>query len=162
MPSSRRGVVIDRNKRWNALRDGLRRLRRGYVKVGLLDSGEARQDGKLGNVEIGAIHEFGAPSRGIPRRPFLSGAAEAYRNEIATLKAKLAGRFLDGKLSVLQVLGLLGTAHTAQVKRKLTQGPWEALKAATIAARKRRSVGSERPLVDTGQLRNAINYEVVE
>lgn len=156
-------MVIDRATRWNALRADMKKLRRGYVKVGLLDNGKARESGEqITNVVIGAIHEFGAPSRGIVRRPFLSGAAEAFRNDIAKLKEKLALRIIDGKLTAKNALGLLGESHSAQVKRKMTQGPWEPISEATKAARKRRSKGSNKPLIDTGQLRNAVNYQVVE
>lgn len=123
-----------------------------YVKVGVIGDGA--------NAMIATIHEYGAPEAGIPERSFIRRTFA--NSEVIEQKRKMAAqmmkRILAGKMEVGQALGLLGAYGANAVKRTIDEGTGvpPPLKAATIARK-----GSSRPLVDTGQMRNAITWQVV-
>lgn len=123
-----------------------------YVKVGIIGDGD--------NAMIATIHEYGAPKAGIPERSFIrrTFANEDVIKQKKEMCAKLSKQILAGKMEVGQALGLLGAFGANAVKRTIDDGEGvpPPLKPATIARK-----GSSRPLVDTGQMRNAITWEVV-
>lgn len=143
-----------------------------FVKVGLLGSGAKRDDGALTNVEIGIIHEFGAPEAGIPERSFLRSTAARNRAEYMALLAKLAKKFygeasLDG---MRKALALVGQRASADVKKHITAGePIPPPNTPEVFLRKlkkneegfNRTGLAPRTLVDTGRMVNSISYEVV-
>jgi hypothetical protein len=132
-------------------------------KVGQLASGPHVKVGVIGggrNADIAVIHEYGAPAAGIPERSFIRSTfangqvIEAQKK----LVASLMGKITTNKMEVGQALGLLGAFGADRIKRTIDEGEGvpPPLKPATIARK-----GSSRPLVDTGQMRNSITWEVV-
>ncbi len=113
------------------------------------------------NALIGYVMEYGSPAQNIPARPFLHpGVADA--REGIQLHMKKAGQLaLRGKTDEIgQELEKVGLIAAASVQRKITDGPFEPLKPATLAARRRRGRTGDHPLIDTGQLRRAVTYVV--
>ena len=113
------------------------------------------------NALIGYVMEYGSPAQNIPARPFLHpGVANA--REGIELHMKKAGQLaLRGKQDEIgQELEKVGLIAAASVQKKITDGPFQPLKPATLAARRRRGRTGDRPLIDTGQLRRAITYVV--
>lgn len=149
------GVILDALKRAELVG----RLR---VRVGVLASrggDAAHEGGDLSLVQLAAIHEFGSPAAGIPERSFIRStfhtyAKDALRDKLTVLcKAALSGR-MDPRVAI----DLLGTWAVAEVRRTITAGKVRPpLAPSTIDAK-----GSSKPLVDTGQLVNAIAHEVVD
>jgi hypothetical protein len=133
------------------------------VRVGVLQSkggGETYDEG-LTLVEIAAIHEFGSEAAGVPERSFIRATINQKRTEIIRLQTKLARQIIVGKMEPETALGILGTFVAAEIRRtiveKRTEGPEDQANApSTIAAK-----GSTTPLVDTGRLLNAVQWEVV-
>lgn len=129
-----------------------------HVKVGVIGSqgGKAPHgDSGLSVLEIAAVHEFGAPSVGIPERSFIRRTFNQKQAELAKVCAHLAAEYLAG-LPLEKALGKLGAWGQTAVKKTITEdGVPPPLKPATIARK-----GSSRALVDTGQLLNSITYKV--
>lgn len=148
----------ERDFGWRRIRAAFTALPRGYTKVGL-QTGDQHTDpegAQTSQAQIGAYHEFGTES--IPRRPFMSATLEAKRRDLHDFKQRLLTNVFQGSLGVRQALGLLGQRHEDQVKAAIRKGPWEPNAPATIAAK-----GSSRPLIDTGQMVQAIRHvEVIE
>ena len=113
------------------------------------------------NALIGYVMEYGSPAQNIPARPFLHPGVINARDGIE-LHMKKAGQLaLRGKQDEIgQELEKVGLIAAASVQKKITDGPFQPLKPATLAARRRRGRTGERPLIDTGQLRRAITYIV--
>lgn len=136
-----------------------RSLRGARVKVGVLD--DATKEGHDGGsvemslLEVAAVHEFGAPSAGIPQRSFVRATVDEQRPEIERLQKALAAQVLAGKLDPSAALELLGAKVAAMVQTRIAAGIGPALKPETIARK-----GSSKPLVDTGQLRSSITWKV--
>jgi hypothetical protein len=149
------------------------------VLVGVPEEGDARDEGTIGNASLAYIHDNGAPSVGIPARPFMKpGIAKAQdtinRHLKAAVKASLDGDD-EGCTTSLNRAGL--TAQN-RIRRVINDGEGFApLKRGTLLGRMRKKkrlnktlnksekeeyMESFHPLVDTGALRNSITYVVEE
>lgn len=109
-------------------------------------------------LQIGAIHEFGAPEQHIPERSFLRVPFNTKRAEVNKAIAQQFERIADGRQTVPVGLGKVGVTATNISKgafRSAGYGTWAPLKAATTRAK-----GSGTPLIDTGTLRSSINWAV--
>lgn len=136
----------------------LLRLRKSYVKAGVLGTKGSRP-GQLTNAQLASIHEYGlgtAPARPFVRPPFVVNKASYL--DIIRAGYKAAMRSNDPG-SFRRVLALVGQKMAADIRNYVTQGAGvpPPLSPRTIAAK-----GSSRPLVDTGQMIRAVDYEVVE
>lgn len=138
------------------------------VKVGVLaskggDAVHVSADGEsdgLTLLELAVIHELGSEAANIPERSFIRLTIAALEEEIGEVMAKLARAVVEKGMPIDQALNILGAYIATEIKKTISGGGlvtplWEELKPATIARK-----GSDRPLVDTGQLLNAITWEV--
>lgn len=151
------------DKKYRELLGNLRELEREpKVAVGILaKDGSRNNSSTITNVEIGTIHEFGAPEAGIRERSFLRAGIDENQSELNTMTDKLLGQIVDGKESVSRALGLIGQKAVAVIKNRIADGIAPDLKQKTIDNRKRQfGKSSSKPLVATGQLVNSITYEV--
>lgn len=159
---------------WAKLQRELAKLRKAYVKAGVL--GNAQRVAKGGknakpaggakpaapgitNAALASIHEYGlgnAPARpwiGPPfrakRADYLKRLVKAYKQAVQNANASLVER----------ELGRLGLQMVADIKNYVTQGPGVPPPNApsTIAAK-----GSSRPLVDTSGMVNSVTHQVVK
>jgi len=135
------------------------------ARVGILGSHGARtagEDGKpavLDNATLGVIQMFGSITKGIPPRDFLDMPVRSHAREIvqamgasSVKKAVAAGNFK-------RVYDLLGAAALNWVLMAFETagfGQWPPNKPSTIARKK-----SDRPLIDTSQLRRAQTSDTV-
>lgn len=110
-------------------------------------------------ISIAATHEFGDVKRKIPKRSFIRAGVRANVKAMRKLCMRLARNIASGKIDMRQAHHLLGNWGAAQIKNyaKLSAHIAPELKPSTI---KKRIRPSTRPLVDTGQLINAVNYDV--
>lgn len=148
---------IDRG--WNRIRATAQELERGTsaVRVGLIEGkgGDATREDGLTNAAIGATHEYGSSDRRVPMRPWLFAAVEKHREDYAKLFRVFAAQVLEGKMSSVRMLNLIGAKATADVKNYVTQGsPIPPPNAPSTVARK----GSDRTLIDTGRMIGAVTW----
>ena len=153
-------VYIDDSK-WERIKRSLKAAERAFVRVGFF--GEAA-DGKVDDsdftmLELAAVHEFGSEDGTIPERSFIRASLQqAYDDgEMQKVCASLYKRIAEGELNTDQALKILGEWAVTIIKKFVTEGPYiePELKPGTIAAK-----GSDRPLVDTGAMINAVQYEI--
>lgn len=128
-----------------------KRLKRGaVVKVGFLEKATYPDGTRV--ALVAAIQDFGAPSVGIPPRPF-------FRNMVADKKdewpAAVEGLLKKTDYDVDQTLALMGEGIAGQLRQSIVDTNDPPLKPATIARK-----GSAKPLVDTGNMLNSVDYEV--
>ncbi len=157
----------DTDKGWKAITERLKQIEESYVKVGVLADTEAGgmheidpktgQSAALTLAELAVVHEFGTQDGHIPERSFLRSTFDETHPQLAELGQKLIRGVIDGKIDVEKALGVMGSKLATDTKNKITTGegvpPPNA--ESTIKAK-----GSDRPLVDTGRLVNAITYQV--
>jgi hypothetical protein len=142
-----------------------------YVMVGVLEGSgphEAKKNekGKVVNpttvVKIASTQEFGTDKAGpnkdvvIPPRPFISSTMDLQRNHFDALTDKMFDKVLSGEATVKKALDVLGLEIQKEIKAriKIIQTPRNA--PSTIRAK-----GSSKPLIDTGQMLNSIQFETV-
>lgn len=136
---------------------------KAVVDVGVIGSaGDAQaQDGEFTVAQLAEWHEFGV---GVPQRSFLRAWADAETAKIEQVIRGLTKRIIEGKLTREQALEQFGAWAAGQVQAFISAGrvvpvPERAdgltLDPTTIARK-----GSSIPLIDTGQLRQSITYEV--
>ena len=125
-----------------------------YVRVGLPDV--PHQDSAITLAQLGAIHEYGAPRRNIPERPFLHPSLRAAQPQLAKLAGELLFQVQNGKLVKRAALERLGFAGVGIVQRYIRDSShFTELKPATVARK-----GSSKPLIDTGQMIQNVTFQV--
>ena len=115
-------------------------------------------DGKINNAQLMYIHTNGSPARGIPARPVIEPALAANKELIgealnAAADALLAGNAKEAE-KAFKSAGQLG-ANAAKRWFRDPRNGWAENLPSTIKAK-----GSDRPLIDTGELRRSITYVV--
>lgn len=150
---------------WDEVRRGMALLERQDVMVGIPaeNAGRATEEdkGPITNAEIGWVMETGSPEQNIPARPHLVPGVRAGAESIVKYLRNAAERALDGKTELMmRALHAAGLAGASAVKNKITDGPFEPLAPRTLAERRKRGRTGIKPLIDTGQYRNAISYVV--
>ena len=163
--------VIDRG--WKQIQHDLKKIDKSYVKIGVISGGgnkkytdrssvpskggnnESGGSLKMDMAELATVHEFGNHSRRLPSRPFIRQAFDTKRSLINRYVDSLFNRIIKGNASVKGSLAKLGLFHQANTRKIFTQGSFQPNKPATVKKK-----GSSRPLIDTGRLRQSIDYEV--
>lgn len=155
--------VVDRSSNIIA---ALNQLKRRQVMVGVPAEKAARdskgaQGSPINNAALAYIHNYGSPTVNIPPRPFMEPGIKNAQDKINRQMEKAASSAFDGRRDAVEK-GLIaaGTVAATSIKAKITAGPFAPLKPATLAARRRRGRTGTKPLLDTGKLRNAINFVV--
>lgn len=134
----------------------------------------------MNNATLGYIHEFGSPAANIPARPFLLPGIQDAQDKIEARLKKAAKVALAGQgaQAITDALNATGLTAQAAVREKINSGDFAPLANATLrirAARGRKGAQAEldsraagntpstadsKPLIDTGQLRNSINFVI--
>lgn len=167
------------------LREMLEMLSRKEVLVGFPEDTsardpdpEAKQD--ITNAALGYIHDTGMPEQNIPARPFMIPGMEDAKEAVTHQLTAIARAVLQrrGVGSIETGFERVGLRVQSALRRKINEGVPPPLSEWTLRDRARRGrkgamwelawreagapAGTElaKPLIDTGQLRNAINYVV--
>ena len=153
-------IKVDRVKE---VLESIDRLTRSRVLVGIPEDKSGRSEA-MTNASIGYIMENGAPEANIPARPHLVPAIKEIQGKIGTRFKSMAKKAVtlgtDSSSIVESGLNGIGLIAQAAVRKKITDGPFIPLKKSTIAARKRKGFSGTKPLIRTGQYRNAISYVI--
>ncbi len=182
------GVRVTRGTDTAELMERLKQLADTDVLVGFPEStAERNGDGKsaeINNAALGYIHDQGAPEANIPPRPFMEPGIQEAQEEIS---AKL-GQVLKAVITkgagadvVDQGLSQVGIIASLAIQNAINEGPPPPLADSTLRARARRGKGKDRgalreldrrwdgqepsvefakPLVVTGEMRNAVTYAI--
>ena len=172
----------------DAIFKSLDKLKEKDVLVGIPSDNTGREDGEVNNAMIGYVHEHGSPAQNIPARPFLIPGIEDVQPFVETEQKKAIVAALDGKPNKIDsYLNRIGLKAVNSVKKRINSGDFAPLDEKTIKNRyrsrqtqsmrkaekefmKRVNAGEDsalvqadvgiKPLINTGQLRNAITYIV--
>lgn len=154
--------IRDNDKRYRELKKNLGSIKRGKprVAVGVIGSEasephEGDGDGQVTVVDVASWNEFGTDR--IPARSFLRSTFEEDKAKFLSLLRRGKMKLVRGEASRKQVLSMVGFFAQKQVQRKITAGgsPFIPNSPATVDQK-----GSSSPLIDTGQLRQSITFEV--
>lgn len=129
-----------------------------YVKVGYLEDSERHEGTDLTMAELASVHEFGTTDGTVPERSFVRSTFDESFEEWTEFTKRLNYLVARGRISTQQAMELLGEKIQKGIQKKIGDGDpaWPELKAETIERK-----GSSKPLIDTGQMRQSVRYEVV-
>lgn len=122
------------------------------VHVGFPEGGPDKENG-MSVAGVAAVHEFGGGS--VPERPFMRTGIRRGLPDQAKLNTANLKAVARGTLTVPQALGQLGLMAATQVQREILEGDFAPLKDATVNRK-----GSTKPLIDTGQMRQSVTFEI--
>lgn len=131
------------------------------TRVGILQ-GSGKRAGGQSNATLGAIHEFGSKTKGIPARSFLRMPLEKrshlIKQAVMANRAKIARSLAEGDAEpIYRDLGIAAEAVIQSAFESNGFGSWAKNKPKTVASKK-----SSSPLIDTGQLRASVLSKVVQ
>lgn len=156
MVAAPKGKVIIRDRGWDKLKAELAGLKNSGVKVGILEAAGQEEVEGTTIAQIADYNEFGAPRAGIPERSFIRAALDENAVRVRDTQDQVLGAVIDRKLTPQAGLAVLGEFAKGLIQQKITRGPFVPNAPSTIIAK-----GSSRPLIDTGHLRRAVDYEIV-
>ena len=119
------------------------------VKVGFV-AGAADQ----GAIDKAIWNEFGT-SRGIPERPFFRSAMADNRPAYRSLMRSEAKKIMRAETDMRRTLSRLGLVAQGHVQQSIVELDIPPNSPATIKAK-----GSSNPLVDTGEMRQSVTFQV--
>lgn len=102
---------------------------------------------------IAAIQDYGAPSKGIPPRPFFRNVIAAGKN---TWGKDLTSILIAADYNARLALGRMGELIKGQIQTSINKGSFAPLKPATVKRK-----GFDKPLIDTAHMVNSVDHEVV-
>ena len=162
MATSKSFKNIELNELNNLIRN-IPLFKKYHVKVGIINN-TSREDGKT-NAQVGNFAEkmeFGSRSENVPRRSFLIDPLKQWKsNDLEKYLQKSTGITKDLTIvekGVKRVYNRLGSKAKDIIQDAFYTGGfgnWKELSKSTINKK-----GSDQILVDTGQLKDSIEYRV--
>ena len=146
--------VRDSDRGAKALLKRLKSAKASGVTVGVHEAEGSASHGEVSNIDVALFHEFGTED--IPERSFIRAWAD--ENEAANSERlrKIGEAVVRGAVPSVEVgLERFGALAVADVQRRIVSGIPPELADSTVARK-----GSSTPLVDTGQLKSSVTYQV--
>ena len=125
----------------------------GSVTHSQVKNGRTKKPGK-NMAQIAAENEFGT-SR-IPARSFMRTSFDENKQKLNNAILNEYDKIIDGKSTIERSLGLLGQALSKMIKKKIREIQTPPNSPRTIREKK-----SSKPLIDFGQMVQAVTYKVV-
>ena len=149
------------NPRMTVMARNMAKLLKMRLLVGI-PGGTQHPGSKASNAVIGYVQDQGDDELHIPARPFLVPGIESVKDQVAdkmelAAATVLAGGPVDAAERPMMAAGLI--AQSA-IQQRITDGPFTTLAASTLRARKARGRTGDKPLIDTGALRQSITYVI--
>lgn len=135
------------------LQKKLEELKKLQVRIGF-QRGENTEEDQTDLVDIAVWNELGT-SNGIPSRPFMRGSVDNNADVItAFLKSKFR-EFLTTDMTAEELLRQIGAFQTGLVQKEIVDGKFVPNAPSTIRKKK-----SDKPLIDTGHMRQSVHYVI--
>ncbi len=150
------GFKCQRKKNKDAIKN-LKKLKNYKLTVGWFD---ATYENGTPVEQVAMIHEFGAPERNIPPRPFMRPAKMEHEQEWKDQLAKAMKKVHTGRVNQEDALEELGDTIVKDIKQAIMNVTFPPLKADTIKNRRRKGNYSEKPLIDTKRMFDTLKFEV--
>lgn len=147
--------VTVRDLGWKRILKEIEATKGSHVDVGVLsDAGSyASDDGPVNLADVATFNEFGTTR--IPSRPFMAQAFDANLQGLKTFIAERLSDVYQGRNTAAAGLRMIGVWFKGKVQETIAKGEFAENAPSTIAAK-----GSDKPLIDTGRLRQSIAFQV--
>ena len=145
-------MIIDESRVDEVLK-ALEELDGWTIDVGVIGEGGKYEDSKVTVLDVAKFNEYGTSN--IPARPFIRGAYDSYKDDLTDMMFKYSSAVINGDMAVSMLNKGVGQASADYTREYLTDLSNPPNSPITIKLK-----GSSNPLIDTGQLRDSIDYEV--
>ena len=138
-----------------------KKLEQELEKLGKLEVCCGSQQGKAAEqdgtdiCDIAAWNEFGTVH--IPARPFMREGIDNNVDSIERLLKREGQKLVNGETNSESLLKIIGLKMKDVIQESITEGAWEPNAPSTVAKKK-----SSKPLIDTGRMRQSVNYIIRE
>jgi len=129
----------------------MKELEKLMVAIGFPDGGPTDENG-VSIAEYAAYNDLGT-NRAVSR-PFMRNSVEKHGGDYNKMAEQAIKDIMNGG-TAQAALEKLGVFAKGLVQEEITDGVYEANKDTTIERK-----GSSKPLIDTGTMRNSVNYEI--
>lgn len=154
-------MEVRRTSNEAAIRKMLADLEKKEVRVGFFENSKYPDGTPI--AYVAAIQEFGYGP--IPPRPFMRPAEESNKGKWVKGIASGVRAVIAGQVTLDHALEQVGMVAAGDVRKAIKAVTAPPLAESTVRARQRRKKGkkavSRKPLVDTGQMLQAVNSAVV-
>ncbi len=116
--------------------------------------GERRKSPGISIAQIASYQEFGTDT--IPQRSFMRTSFDENEQRINRFAEKQFGLVLDGKQNILKAFGLIGQLVQSVIQVKIREIRYPPNAESTIKQK-----GSDKPLIDFGQMIQSVRYAIV-
>ena len=158
------GEVEEIDRGWDKIRADLKAIASvpPALDIGILGKDATSAHGEDGptNAEIGTMHEFGGADDRPPERSFLRSTMAEGNQKYFALTQRVVTLVYEGKLALSQGLGLVGARVLGDVRAKIRAGISPGLAESTKLKKTVAGKTGNTPLIDTGQLLNALSWIV--
>lgn len=156
----------ENTKTYNRVVRNMDTLKNAYVKIGLIENKKVASPIFIGSehtpitdmqemVDIACAHEFGSEKHNIPARPFMKPTIDNNKEKLDRLMESLLDNVIAGINTPNTALKALGEEGVGLIKQQIDLVNSPALHQRTIDKKK-----SEKPLIDRGQMKESMDYEV--
>lgn len=136
----------------------LKSARKLVALVGIPSDAKRHDDNpNIGLAEIAFIMEKGSAVNNIPARPFMQQTRQRNEKRMMGLSRRLLKAISNGSTTAMDAINKLGGTYEGAMKRIFIEGSFAPNAPATVRRKK-----SNRPLIDTGLLRQSIKYKVAK
>ena len=149
--------TTDEDKGEQSIKEAVRAMKTIELMVGVLDSAGTHRDAGIHMAELMNLHEFGI---GVPERSVIRATIDENVDVYNKLMADLIDDIVMGRRTPKDAVSILGEQIVSDMKKRFGSADLTPLSKATIASKTKRGKAGNRPLIDTAQLRNSVNYEV--
>lgn len=153
--------VIDKDLGYNKWLQQMKELsNKPFTKIGILGEGDSDEGGTT-VLQYASANEFGASGAGkngsvtIPERSYIRSTIDERKRRIFGKAFNLQRDIFEGRTSIERALAIMGVLIKGNIIQKIVSLRSPANADSTIKAK-----GSSNPLIDSGRLRQSIDYEV--
>jgi hypothetical protein len=129
------------------------------IATGLLakDGAASAEGSPLTLLEIAVINHFGSSDGHVPSRPWITGWFDENEPKLREMLTSMMRQAVKGELTRQQVLDRMGQYCVGSIQQHIANHVLPENAPSTVARKK-----SSTPLVNKGQLRSAMSYEIRE
>ena len=146
--------ISQKGTNFAALKRNAEQLSQKALAVGVLPTAGKDKDTGADLIDIATWNEYGT-SR-IPQRPFMRTAEKQNGEQWLSLAEGVAEKIIEGKFAEEQGLEIIGNRMVGDIQKVIGDRSLLAPNAPSTIKRK----GSDAPLIDSGNLRQSISFEV--
>lgn len=150
MPDKNRDVLTPEGKKFFS---EIKKLNKLQVRVGF-QQGDEQEEG-VDLLDIAMWNELGTSSS--PSRPFMRKSVDENEEKINAFLNAQVKKLAKGEATAEQVFKAVGAFQKGLVQEKIKNGEFEPNSPYTIKKK-----GSDKPLIDTGTMRQSVNFVITE